>query len=106
VFEIGAKLDQEPLAAQGKKAKKEALPDATLPKQSHRLVFTYEKRNGKPVTKVGKFAIDAEQKKALFKLLKKKLACGGSIADEWIELQGDNKEKIKAVLENEGWEFR
>lgn len=106
MFEIGAKLDQEPLSAQGKKAKKIEKKDAIQSKESHRLVFTYEKRNGKPVTKVGRFCIDTDEKKAVLKLLKKKLACGGTIVDEWIELQGDNKEKIKSVLQNEGWKFR
>ena len=47
-----------------------------------------------------------DEKKEVLKLLKKKLACGGSISDEWLELQGDVKEKIKTVLEADGWKFR
>ena len=40
------------------------------------------------------------------KLLKKKLACGGAIKEEWIELQGDVKIKVKEILIKEGWKFK
>ena len=75
-------------------------------KNQHQLVFTYEKRNGKPVTLVGRFYIEENEKKEVLKLLKKKLACGGAIKEEWIEIQGDFKEKIKTVLIAEGWKFK
>ena len=77
-----------------------------IPKNQHQLVFTYEKRNGKPVTLVGRFNISLDDKKEVLKLLKKKLACGGSINEEWLELQGDVKDKIKTILESDGWKFR
>ncbi len=77
-----------------------------LPKNQHQLVFTFEKRKGKPVTLVGRFYISENEKKEILKLLKKKLACGGSINGEWIELQGNLKEKIKLVLEKENWKFK
>lgn len=77
-----------------------------IPKNQHQLVFTFEKRRGKPVTLVGRFYIEEKEKKEVLKLLKKKLACGGSIKDEWIELQGDVKEKVKVVLEKEQWKFK
>ena len=77
-----------------------------LPKNQHQLVFTYEKRKGKPVTLVGRFQIDEKEKKEILKLLKKKLACGGAIKEDWIELQGDVKDKIIMILEKEGWKFR
>ena len=44
--------------------------------------------------------------KSLLKLLKSRLGCGGTIKDEWIEIQGDKKEKIIEVLESNGWKFR
>ena len=77
-----------------------------LPKNQHQLVFTYEKRKGKPVTLVGRFNISENEKKDVLKLLKKKLACGGAIRDEWIELQGDVKSKIIVILEADAWKFR
>ena len=55
---------------------------------------------------VGRFQIDEKEKKEILKLLKKKLACGGAIKEDWIELQGDVKDKIIMILEKEGWKFR
>lgn len=77
-----------------------------IPKNQHQLVFTFEKRNGKPVTLVGRFYISDSEKKEVLKLLKKKLACGGTIQNEWIEIQGDFKDKIKEILTKENWKFK
>jgi translation initiation factor 1 len=107
MFSIGAKLEEEPLEFQGAKAKKKESNRSELkPKNEHQLVFRYEKRNGKPVTIIGRFCIDEKDKKSLLKLLKTKLACGGKVDSEWIELQGDMKIKAKDVLQKEGWKFR
>ena len=107
MFEMGAKLKEDALSNQGKKQKEKKPSNTALKnKNEHQLVFTFEKRNGKPVTRVGKFALEDKEKKEILKLLKKKLACGGKINDEWIELQGDNKQKIKEVLQQQGWKFR
>jgi translation initiation factor 1 len=75
-------------------------------KDEHQLVFTFEKRKGKPVTLVGRFYLSDKEKKDILKLLKKKLACGGAIKDEWLELQGDVKDKIVIILEDNGWKFK
>lgn len=75
-------------------------------KNQHQLVFTFEKRNGKPVTLVGRFYIEENEKKEVLKLLKKKLACGGAINNEWLEIQGDFKDKIKEILTKENWKFK
>ena len=77
-----------------------------MPTDKNIEVFTYEKRNAKPVTLVGRFQIDEKEKKEVLSLLKKKLGCGGTVADEWIEIQGDKKEKIIEILEKDGWKFR
>ena len=106
-FGLGAKLEGNSFDTT-KEDKKNPKKSSTeiIPKNQHQLVFTYEKRNGKPVTLVGRFNISLDDKKEVLKLLKKKLACGGSIDEEWLELQGDVKEKIKTVLEADGWKFR
>ena len=104
-FEMGAKLDGDQFDTQ-KEDKKKKPSQEVLFKNQHQLVFTFEKRKGKPVTLVGRFYLSLEDKKEVLKLLKKKLACGGAIKDEWIELQGDLKDKIKTVLENNGWKFK
>ena len=113
-FSMGSKLegDNHDTQKEDKKNPKQSVNSSKnssneiIPKNQHQLVFTYEKRKGKPVTLVGRFNIKEDEKKEVLKLLKKKLACGGAIKDEWIELQGDLKEKIKTVLESDGWKFR
>jgi len=124
IFEMGAKLDgdnhdtskydEKPKKTKPNSKKKSNKPVAPsnfnkneiLPKNQHQLVFTYEKRKGKPVTLVGRFNLSIEDKKEVLKLLKKKLACGGAIKDEWIELQGDVKQKIITILQSDGWKFK
>jgi len=46
---------------------------------------------------------DNETVRELEKTLKKKLACGGTFKNGVIELQGDHKDKAKAVLLSEGF---
>ena len=58
------------------------------------------------MTLIGRFYISLEDKKDLLKLLKKKLACGGSIDEEFIQLQGKIKDKSKTILLKEGWKFK
>ena len=113
IFEMGAKLDGDEYETSkndkkpiNKKMTNNKASNEKIPKNQHQLVFTYEKRKGKPVTLVGRFQIDEKEKKEIFKLLKKKLACGGAIKEDWIELQGDVKDKIIMILEKEGWKFR
>lgn len=106
-FSMGAKLDGDSFdtTKEDKKNPKKSSSNL-MPKNQHQLVFTFEKRKGKPVTLVGRFNISEDDKKEVLKLLKKKLACGGAINEEWLELQGDVKEKIKTILESDGWKFR
>ncbi len=103
---LGAKLEGNIFDT--KKDDKSKLKDEKiiLPKNQHQLVFSLEKRNGKPVTIIGKFQIADEKRKEILKLLKTKLACGGSIKDEYIEIQGDLKDKIRIILVDNGWKFK
>jgi translation initiation factor 1 len=101
---MGAKLDEDDYSQ--KKSKKIPQNVEIKSQKEHQLVFTFEKRNGKSITLVGKFLLSDNDKKEVLKLLKKKLACGGSINGEWIEIQGDKKEQIVNVLESDGWKFR
>jgi len=105
IFEMGAKLDGDEFDTT-KNDKKKKSSKEIIPKNQHQLVFTYEKRKGKPVTLVGRFYLEDKEKKEVLKLLKKKLACGGAIKEEWIELQGDVKDKVKITLESNGWKFK
>lgn len=104
---LGSKLEGDKFETQ-KEDKKNPKKSSNeiIPKNQHQLVFTFEKRNGKPVTLVGRFYIEESEKKEVLKLLKKKLACGGAINNEWLEIQGDFKDKIKEILTKENWKFK
>ncbi len=56
-----------------------------------------QRRYGKPVTLVEGVSEEKEAKD-LAKKLKQKLACGGTIKDKVIELQGNQKHRVKEVL--------
>ncbi|OCL84602.1 translation initiation factor [Arcobacter porcinus] len=104
---MGSKLEISSFDTQKEDRKnKNKEENLILPKNEHRLVFLYEKRNGKPVTIIGRFQLEENEKKEVLKLLKSKLACGGAIKDEYIELQGDLKDKAKVILENNSWKFK
>jgi len=104
MFTMGAKLAGDSWETSRMKEPKKLTEK--IDKNQHQLVFTFEKRKGKAVTLVGRFFLNQNEKKEVLKLLKKKLGCGGTIKDEWIEIQGDKKEKITEVLESNGWKFR
>ena len=46
---------------------------------------------------------DKNQAKDLEKLLKRKLACGGTIRGNEIELQGEHRNRIREILLKEGF---
>ena len=60
-------------------------------------VKTVTRRYGKKITLVEGFDkhVDA---KDISKKLKAKLACGGTVKDSIIELQGDHQKKVKPIL--------
>lgn len=103
---LGASLDGGNHDTKKEEKKNKKTSNEILPKNQHQLVFTFEKRKGKPVTLVGRFYLDEKEKKEVLKLLKKKLACGGAIKEEWIELQGEVKQKVIDVLTKDGWKFK
>ena len=104
MFEMSANLQGDSWETKRLKDSKKSFEKIT--KNEHQLVFTFEKRRGKPVTLVGRFFMSDKEKKEVLKLLKTKLGCGGALKDEWLEIQGDKKEQIIEVLEADGWKFR
>ena len=104
MFQMGSNLEGDSWDTRKLKEKKTSF--AKISKNEHQLVFTFEKRGGKLVTLVGRFFINDKEKKELLKLLKTKLGCGGTVKNEWIEIQGDKKDKIIDVLEANNWKFR
>lgn len=56
-------------------------------------------RKGKGVTTVSGLLLDDSSLKAIAKDLKKLCGTGGAVKDQVIEIQGDNRDKIKSFLE-------
>lgn len=60
-------------------------------------------RKGKGVVTVNGLLVDAKTLKAIGKDLKKLCGCGGAVKDGIIEIQGDQRDIIKAFLEKKGY---
>ncbi len=63
-------------------------------------------RKGKGVVTITGLGLDAKALKELAKKLKKTCGTGGTVVDETIEIQGDKREAIKSLLENEGFKVK
>ena len=78
-------------------------PGPAAPKQPMLLVRIEKRKNGKMVTCI--YHLQSDQK-ILLKKLKQKLATGGTASEDGLELQGDHRQKIVALLEGEGFKVR
>ncbi len=101
---IGADIDDSWSEIQT--PRKTKVSNEILEPQKHFLLFKKEKRRGKTVTLVGEFQLPKEDAVTLLKLLKKKLGCGGSYKENFMEFQGELKDKLRNLLINEGFRFR
>lgn len=63
-------------------------------------------RGGKTVLTISGITGSAEQLNALCSELKKKCACGGAVKDGVIEIQGDKREQVTAVLQQKGYQVK
>ncbi len=63
-------------------------------------------RNGKGVTTISGVLLDEARLKDLAKALKVLCGVGGSVKDGVIEIQGDQREKLKAELEKRGFSVK
>ncbi|MDM7859965.1 stress response translation initiation inhibitor YciH [Alteromonas sp. ASW11-36] len=63
-------------------------------------------RKGKGASIIRGLPLTETELKALCKELKKKCACGGSVKDASIEIQGDVRDKLKALLEQKGYQVK
>ncbi|MBK9328640.1 MAG: translation initiation factor [Sphingobacteriales bacterium] len=80
----------------------------TLPKEKQLLYVSLDskQRKGKTVTLIQNYIGKAEDLEILAKLLKTRCGVGGSAKDGEIVLQGDFKQKIKELLEKEGYKVK
>ncbi len=121
MFKMGAKLEQDSLNIQGSKAKKakkdckqkgqgkakeEKFDNKILVKKEHILHIKIEKRRAKTISLIGKFYLLEKEKKELLTMLRKTLASGGSIQNNYIELQGDFRVLAKELLKKDAWKFK
>jgi translation initiation factor 1 len=75
-----------------------------IAKESQRVRISTDKRRfGKLATIVDGINDPGIDLKELSSLLKAKCACGGTIRESTIELQGDHKKKVREILETIGY---
>ncbi|MDD3443710.1 MAG: translation initiation factor, partial [Sulfurimonas denitrificans] len=86
---IGAEIEDG--WAELKDARKSEISNEPLAPSKHFLLFKKEKRRGKTVTLVGEFHLSIDEQERVLKNLKKKLGCGGTCRDGWMEFQGELK---------------
>ena len=86
--------------------RKSVIANEIIEPSKHFLFFSKEKRRGKVVTLVGEFQLSKEDATTLLKLLKKKLGCGGSYKENFMEFQGELKEKLRPLLVGLGFRFK
>ena len=80
---------------------------ATLPnKEQHLKVCIDKHRAGKIAVIIKDFVGNAEDLKALGKLLKTKCGVGGSAKNGEIIIQGDLRDKIMEILDKEGYNYK
>lgn len=83
----------------------EEVPQEAIPKEKQALRISLDKRNrkGKAVTLITGFVGSEDELEDLGKLLKSKCGVGGSAKDGEIIVQGDNRQKVLAILQQEGY---
>jgi translation initiation factor 1 len=77
--------------------------DEIAREQTELRITTDSRRYGKLMTIVTGVDDPTIQPKKLLSVLKSKCACGGAYKDGHIELQGDHRAKVRAVLESMGF---
>ncbi len=101
---IGAEIEDS--WSQVQSPRKSKISTEILEPLNHSLIFQREKRRGKVVTLVGEFQIPKEEANKILKSLKKKLGCGGSFKDGWMEFQGELQEKLTLLLKDLDFKFK
>ncbi|HQV95482.1 MAG TPA: translation initiation factor, partial [Anaerolineales bacterium] len=92
---------------QGDLRKKDQAPAdlQSVPRQQQTIYLHRESagRGGKAVTLVKNLVLSAEEVKSLAKRLKQECGTGGTVKDGVIEIQGEHREKIAALLSKLGY---
>ena len=104
-FSLGTSLDND-TSWHLEQAKSASKPQEIKLPAKHLLVLKMEKRLGKPVSLVGPFFLLEDVMNALCSKIKKKLGSGGTCKEEWMEFQGECRERLRLLLELEGFRFK
>ncbi|KFL33847.1 MULTISPECIES: translation initiation factor [unclassified Sulfurospirillum] len=105
LFSIGSALDRGTAWQFEEEKASSTAHEIKLPTK-HFLVLKMEKRQGKPVSIVGPFFLEKEALVQLCSFVKKKLGSGGTCKEEWMEFQGECREKLKTILMAEEFRFK
>ncbi len=105
LFDLGSSLDHDK-GWEFEVKKTVAKPIELKLPEKHFLVLKMEKRLGKPVSIVGPFFLSKEALSTLCSLVKKRLGSGGTCKEEWMEFQGECREKLKTLLIEQGFRFK
>ena len=105
-LDIGAKFEDNDYSVKQKPQKKSNTNTQVIEPSKHQLVFKREKRRGKPVILVGEFFITKDNLLTLSKKIKKRVGIGGTVSENWLEFQGEVQEKLKPLLEQEGFKLK
>jgi translation initiation factor 1 len=83
-------------------------PSPSLPPAQQTVYLHRESsgRGGKAVTLVKNLALSVEDLKALAKKLKQECGTGGTIKEGMIEIQGEQRQRIAAVLQELGYKVK
>ncbi len=82
---------------------KELFDIEQITKETHKIKIRVERRRMKKMVTSIKGIENKKEMKQIARDLKKKLACGGTVKDDEIELQGEHKEKAKESLMQYGY---
>jgi translation initiation factor 1 len=74
--------------------------------QTARIWRDSKRRRGKTVTVIGGLRHDPATLEALLKTLKQQCGAGGTVKDGELEVQGDHRERIAAVLAGLGYKVK
>ena len=79
---------------------------ASAAPEAQRIKVRVERRKDKQITVARGFELLEADLKALAKKLKAKLATGGTVREDEIELQGRHAERVVAFLQDAGYQVR
>lgn len=63
-------------------------------------------RGGKSVTTISNLQLNKDESKELAKIIKRYCHTGGTIKNDMIEIQGDQREKVKEILVSLGYKVK